>query len=294
MIAGFEQIQFFEQILFEILGHDLSIQSFDFVSGGCINNAVRLQTQEGNFFVKWNIQSLEGMFEAEAAGLALIASTNEIATPKVLGQGKKGENAYLMLDFITSSLPKQNFWKNFGASLARLHQHHQGYFGLEFNNYIGSLPQYNQIHQEGLAFFVEKRLKIQAGLALYNEQISKELYQKFDLLYKKLPDILPNEAPALLHGDLWSGNYMIDTDGQPLLIDPAVYYGYREAEIAFTKLFGGFEEDFYLAYNEEFPLEKGFEKRTDIYNLYPLLVHVNLFGAGYLSGVKRTLEKYTD
>lgn len=293
MIAGFEQIQFFEQLLFETLGYDLSIQSFEFVSGGCINNAVKLQTQEGNFFVKWNVQSLEGMFEAEAKGLALIAETQEIATPKVLGLGKKGDKAYLMLDFVSASFPKQNFWKNFGASLAKMHQHHQGYFGLDFDNYIGSLPQYNQIHQEGLAFFIEKRLRIQSGLALYNNQISKELYQKFDELYKKLPDIVPNEDPALLHGDLWSGNYMIDAGGQPLLIDPAVYYGYREAEIAFTKLFGGFEEDFYLAYHEELPLEKGFENRMDIYNLYPLLVHVNLFGAGYLSGVKRTLEKYT-
>jgi fructosamine-3-kinase len=292
MISGEEQIQFFERVLFESLGKETNINSFDFVSGGCINNAVKLNTSQGTFFIKWNIYELEGMFEAEAKGLQILQEAQEIGIPQVYGVGQKEDKAYLLLEFISSSVQKKGFWEDFGASLACLHQHTQPYFGLDFDNYIGSLPQNNQKLEDGLDFFIEKRLKIQSGLALYNEQIDKSFHQKFQALYEKLPDILPKENASLLHGDLWSGNYMVNSEGKPMLIDPAVYYGNREAEIAFTRLFGGFEEAFYTAYQEEYPFEKGFEDRMDIYNLYPLLVHVNLFGSGYLSGVERILKKY--
>jgi fructosamine-3-kinase len=146
------------------------------------------------------------------------------------------------------------------------------------------LLQSNEYTANWIDFFIEKRLKAQAGLAFYNGEIPRSLYDKFNDLYNKLPELLPSEKPALLHGDLWSGNVIVGSNGHVSLIDPAVYYGNREAEIAFTKLFGGFSSAFYDAYNEAFPLEKGFEERIDIYNLYPLLVHVNLFGSGYING----------
>ncbi len=294
-MLGNEQLQFFEQVLFERLGRDTPIKSFEFVSGGCINNAVKLHTATGDFFIKWNIYALEGMFEAEAKGLQILQSTQEIGTPEIYGAGQREGKAYLLLEFIASSVVlEKGFWENFGANLARMHQHTAPYFGLDFDNYIGSLPQYNDKCEDGLHFFIEKRLKTQAGLAMYEGKIDKRTYQRFEALYEKLPDILPKEKAALLHGDLWSGNYMADAQGKAILIDPAVYYGNREAELAFTHLFGGFEEDFYRAYQEEYPFVEGFEERKDLYNLYPLLVHVNLFGAGYLSAVERILNKYLD
>lgn len=293
-MLGDKQLQFFESVLFESLGRELSIKSFEFVSGGCINNAVKLHTAMGDFFIKWNIYELEGMFEAEARGLQILKESQEIGIPTIHGVGQKEGQAYLLLEFIASSSPEKGFWENFGANLARLHQHTQPYFGLDFDNYIGSLPQYNDKIEDGLQFFIEKRLKVQAGLALYEEKIDRVLHQRFSRFYEKLPDILPNENASLLHGDLWSGNYIPDAEGRAMLIDPAVYYGNREAELAFTHLFGGFEDSFYAAYEEVYPLEKGFEERKDIYNLYPLLVHVNLFGSGYLSAVERILNKYLD
>ncbi|GAB4400701.1 MAG: fructosamine kinase family protein [Microscillaceae bacterium] len=294
MIAGQAQIQFFEQALFETLGQELSIHRFEFVSGGCINNTVKLLTNAGQFFVKWNVQQLTGMFEAEARGLQCLQNTQTLPTPVVWGYGQKQDQAYLLLEFIETGYPAPDFWANFGTGLAALHRHSQASFGLDFDNYIGALPQQNTPHADGLTFFIEKRLQAQAGRAMYEGQLPKALYQKFTALYDKLADILPPEPPSLLHGDLWSGNFLVNPQGQALLIDPAVYYGFREAELAFTRLFGGFESAFYEAYNEAFPLEPGFEERIDIYNLYPLLVHVNLFGSGYLSGIERTLKKFVD
>ena len=186
---------------------------------------------------------------------------------------------------------KQNFWQYFGASMAAVHSQNHTQFGLSFSNYIGSLPQNNSYCEDGIQFFIENRLKVQAGLALYNGAISQALFDKFYRLYDVLPSLLPAGKPALLHGDLWSGNFLVDDQGLATLIDPAVYYGNREAELAFTHLFGGFQPDFYRSYGEVLPLENNFEERIPIYNLYPLMVHVNLFGSGYLAAVERTLTR---
>jgi fructosamine-3-kinase len=284
--------EFFASILFANFGYDVPIKSYEFVSGGCINTAAKLITNQGNFFIKWNSANLAEMFEAEAKGLAILRKTAEIAVPEVIAYGQSGDKTYLLLEFIESGYSGKNFWEGFGQSLAHLHQHSQSYFGLEFNNFIGSLAQNNEPNTDGLQFFIERRLKAQAGLAMYNHLISRDLYDKFLLFFDKIPQLIPSEKPALLHGDLWSGNFMIGQNGQAHLIDPALYYGFREAELAFTHLFGGFDDLFYSAYQHTFPLSKGFEQRIEIYNLYPLLVHVNLFGQGYLSGVERVIKKY--
>jgi fructosamine-3-kinase len=286
------QIQFFESILFEGLGHEITVNGYEFLSGGNINNAVKIDTAEGYFFVKWNESDHEDAFICEARGLELLRNSQEIQVPNVIAFGHKMQKSYIILDYIYSPRPQAGYWEHFGRSLAKLHTNTTSHFGLDYNNYIGSLNQSNEWMEDGLQFFIEKRLKVQSSLALYNGEIPRALYDKFDALYKKLPEIMPAEKPALLHGDLWSGNVMVGNNGWVCLIDPAVYYGSREAELAFTKLFGGFNAAFYESYMETAPLEKGFEERVEIYNLYPLLVHVNLFGSGYLSGIEKVLKKF--
>ncbi|MBC8155947.1 MAG: fructosamine kinase family protein [Bacteroidetes bacterium] len=292
MFWGDEQFAFFETILFQALGESVEVIETQFLSGGDINTAAQVFSSEGVFFVKWNTADREGMFDSEAQGLDLLRQTDAFDIPGVVGYGQQGDKAYLILEYIDSGKPTDNYWEVLGQRLAELHSYTQPKFGLSFNNYIGSLPQENTPTAKGVEFFFEKRLLPLAGRARYGGMISSDMLDRFYRLYQRLPEILPNERPALLHGDLWSGNVMINETGSPALIDPAVYYGYREAEIAFTKLFGGFDQRFYDAYNEAFPLEENFNERIPIYNLYPLLVHLNLFGSGYVSGIEKVLKQF--
>jgi protein-ribulosamine 3-kinase len=287
-----EQIQFFESILFENLGITPTVHSYQMLSGGNINNAVKLETSEGFFFVKWNENEPGDFFECEIRGLELIREAEEIRVPEVVGTGRKHGKSYLILEYVSSAYPNEKYWRHLGTRLAYLHLHFGEYFGLDHPNYIGSLAQHNDPHADWMTFFIEKRLRPQAGLAFYNEQLPADYLKKFEKLYARLPALLPKTKPSLLHGDLWSGNLLTGDRDEPVLIDPAVYYGSHEAELAFTQLFGGFEVDFYAAYEEVFPMEKGFLSRAEIYNLYPLLVHLNLFGSGYLAGIDKVLRKY--
>jgi protein-ribulosamine 3-kinase len=292
MWIGEEQQGFFEQILWESTGQHLDIIDVQLVSGGSINTSVRILTEHGAFFAKFNHAEREDQFEKEVRGLRLLQQTEAVAVANVLGFGKVDGKAYLLQNFIASGQRVADFWEDFGQSLALLHSHTQAKFGLQFDNYVGALPQNNQPLDNGIAFLVTRRLRPQAGLALYNELIDNELYRKLEKFYELLPQLLPNERPALLHGDLWSGNFLTNEQGRVALIDPAPYYGFREAEIAFTHLFGGFEAAFYESYHDTFPLEDHFEERIAIYNLYPLLVHVNLFGKSYLAPIDKLLKKY--
>ncbi|WP_138992553.1 fructosamine kinase family protein [Larkinella sp. C7] len=292
MWLGEEQFDFFEGVFFQTLGRSVEVLEARFLVGGNVNTAAQVFSSEGLFFVKWNPEENVDMFEWEARGLDLLRSTEAIYIPEVIGYGKYRDKTYLVLEYIDPVVPKSNYWESFGQSLALLHSHTQSKFGLHFDNYIGSLPQSNTLTDNGITFYIEQRLQPQAGMALYKGLLSKELYTKFQKLYQRLPDLLPVERPALLHGDLWSGNVMVNEQGDAALIDPAVYYGLREAELAFTTLFGGFDERFYDAYDEAFPMEDGFQERIPIYNLYPLLVHLNLFGTGYLSGIERVLNRF--
>ena len=294
---GDEQSSFFESILFLALGKNVEVIGTQFLSGGDISVAAQLFTSEGVFFVKWthldeSTPDNPDPFEVEARGLDLLRQTDAIHIPQVIGYGRHQDKSYLILEYIDTGAPDKQYWETLGQSLAVLHSHTQSTFGLSYANYIGSLPQTNTPTTNGFDFFFEQRLLPQAGRALYNELLSKQAYDALFRLRNRLTDLIPNDRPALLHGDLWSGNVLITEAGQPALIDPAVYYGFREAELAFTKLFGGFEQRFYDAYHEAFPLEDGFEGRVALYNLYPLLVHVNLFGSGYVSGVERVLKQF--
>jgi len=292
MWDGIDQYQFFESILFETFGKAVEVNDARFVVGGSINTTARVLTPEGTFFVKFNHAEKEDMFEKEARGLALLRNTKAIHIPEVYGYGKNGGRAYLIQEFVENGGQHPDFWRTFGQSLAELHSHTQPFFGLNFDNYIGSLEQYNTFYENGIDFFVEKRLRPQAGLALYNNLIDSDLYSRLERFYPLLKNLLPTEVPALIHGDLWSGNFLINEHGRVSLVDPAPYYGYREAELAFTHLFGGFDDEFYETYQESFPFEPHFETRIPIYNLYPLLVHVNLFGRSYLPPVERLIKRY--
>lgn len=261
------------------------------LSGGCINHVHRLQTNLGDFCIKYNLRDqFPEMFTCEADGLALLKSAGEIHIPGVYCTGYAGSFSYILLEFIDQGRKSTSFMQDFGRSLARLHRHTAGYFGHNMDNYMGSLPQSNKKHTTWNAFFVEERLKKQVSMA--SVYFSSSDFAAFERLYTQLDELLPVEPPAMLHGDLWGGNYMVSPDGTACLIDPAVYYGHREADIAMTTLFGGFDEHFYTSYQEEYPLEKGWQGRVDIFKLYPLLIHLNLFGSGYLGSIVSIIRKF--
>lgn len=269
------------------------LKSFSFSGGGCINNGGRLSTANGDIFIKWNDRkTFRGMFEAEAKGLKLLRNTNTLHIPDVVAVDETNNYQFILLEFIEQRAKQSNYWQELGEGLSKLHRNTSAFFGLDHNNYIGSLRQQNSPEKSWVTFFIEQRLEVQLKLAITENRVDKKIATQFELLYKKLPDIFPNEPPSLLHGDLWSGNLIINSEGKPCLIDPAVFYGHREAEVAFTKLFGGFSDRFYSSYHEAFPLSPAFEKRVDLYNLYPVMVHVNLFGGGYVSQVVSILRTF--
>ena len=263
------------------------------VSGGDINRAFQVRTQSGSYFLKYNdANRFPHMFETEALGLKLLKKPNAPRVPQVLAHGESGKHSWLLLKYIDQGSYGKAFWDNFGFALAQLHKNSQGTFGLDHDNYIGSLPQSNKNHQTWPEFFIEERLGKQMEMAHRKGLVDSALMQNFENLFKAIPSIFPYESPALVHGDLWSGNFICDTQGKPCIIDPAVYYGFREMDIAMSKLFGGFASRFYEAYHEAFPMVPGWQQRLDICNLYPLLVHVNLFGGGYLGSVRGVVEKF--
>jgi fructosamine-3-kinase len=273
--------------------NQITLLDFSFTSGGCISHGGKLQTSAGDFFLKWNdARRYPGMFKAEAAGLKLLKQNSTVHIPEVIGWFEEGEHQGIVLEFVESKQKQPSYWQDLGIQLAGIHNVSAPEFGLDHDNYIGSLPQSNSLYKNWIDFFIEERLKAQVRLAVDARRLDQNMIGRFELLYSKLPELLPETKPSLLHGDLWSGNLITNSKGDPCLIDPAVHFGHREAEISFTRLFGGFEEIFYDAYNDVFPLTKDFHQRVDIYNLYPLLVHVNLFGGGYASQVKSILQNF--
>lgn len=290
-----EFLNFTEEILSNYLGKETKVKQFKRLTGGCINEAFRIESSAGNFFLKHNQPDFEIQFEKEARSLRMLHQTNTIKTPEVFHLGTLKNRAFLLMEYVHPGTPSNKFWQNFGEKLASLHRTtaKNQQFGLSFDNYIGSLPQKNTFHQHWIDFFIENRLEVQIKLAHQNDLVSNEFINRFQKIYEQLPGLLTKEPPSLIHGDLWSGNYLNGPDGEAALIDPATYFGNREIEIAFTQLFGGFPPAFYESYQRTWPLAPGFEERVDIYNLYPLLVHVNLFGTSYLTGIEKVIRRYT-
>ena len=271
-------------------GNNLIIENVELVAGGCINKTARLKTNIKDFFVKWNIHS--DMLSLEEKGLKELSSAQVISIPKVIGSGEFKNTSFLLLEFISSFQKKEKFWRQFGRELAQLHKKTKINYGLNYDNYIGSLPQDNKKHKEWIGFFINQRIEPQ--LKIGRDNIPSRIRDKIEKLYNVFSDIFSEEPASLLHGDLWNGNYMVNSLGEPMLIAPAIYYGNSEMDLAMTKLFGGFTKEFYRSYQEIYPLEKGHNERMEICNLYPLLVHVNLFGKGYLSQVENILDKYVN
>ena len=282
-----------EDFLTDKFGKPVHISSAFAVGGGSINSAYGLETNAGKLFVKLNSAShYPNMFEKEALGLSILSEVEELPVPEVEGFDENHKEAFLILKFIDTGAPSAGFWENFGHGMAHLHGHNADTFGLNHDNYIGSLSQSNTFHDTWSEFFIEERLKPQIKLAFDGKQLINSDVKAFENFFNRFPEIFPEELPALLHGDLWSGNFMTNQAGEAVLIDPAVYFGHREMDLGMSQLFGGFHRRFYDAYNEIRPLESGWEKRLDYCNLYPLLVHVNLFGGSYVHSVKQIIKSF--
>lgn len=267
------------------------------VGGGCIHQAALLTTTSGRrLFVKRNHASFWAVFETEAAGLLALAGARVPRVPKPYAVGREGDQAYLIIEAVDAVRAGVGFHARFGAELAELHRTMRApQCGFERDNHIGSTPQPNPWTTDWFAFFAAHRLGYQVQLSRRNGLLDSSAERDAERLCARLPDLLPpldDGGASLLHGDLWAGNYLCAADGAPVLIDPAVYFGHREADLAMTALFGGFDPDFYRAYHHHWPLVSGFRERFALYNLYHLLNHLNLFGAAYRSEVLATLRRY--
>lgn len=273
------------------LEQDFSIQitSVNPLSGGDINEVYRLETKHSNYVIKLNkADAFPGLFEKEALGLKAMRDTKAIDVPEVLGYGAFENNTYLVLEYKEQGRVSRNFWERFGQELAAMHRHTRKDFGFHQDNYIGSLPQYNTSESTASEFYIRQRLQPQFNMAKNRGYEFKNLEQ----FYKQIEQMIPDEPPALIHGDLWAGNFLVNSKDQPCLIDPAVAYAPREMDIAMMKLFGGFDEVMYQAYQESFPLEKDWEDRIALWQLYYILVHVNIFGGHYYSQAKSLMSNY--
>lgn len=291
-----------EEALTSLFGEGIKMTRQSRISGGDINDAFCLELSDGtNIFMKSNAKKNLSFFTAEAAGLDAIRQTGAIGTPRLLCSGTdegKGGYSFLLMEFITGKSRVPNYWEIFARQLAGMHKSPAGSFvtggnyGFSGDNYIGSGPQANGAHDRWIGFYRECRLEPQFNRA--ERYFSSGDKKKIIRLLDHLEDFLTEPSqPSLLHGDLWSGNVITGNDGRAWLIDPAVYVGHAEADIAMTELFGGFPIEFYTAYKEAFEMQPGYSERRDLYNLYQLLNHLNLFGRSYFSSVKRIVERYS-
>jgi fructosamine-3-kinase len=266
-----------------------AVVSWDSVSGGDINEAHQAQLADGRWvFVKSNPDAPAGMFGAEARGLDWLGQARALRVPKVLAQGAD----FLVLELIRTGRRKSDFDELLGRGLAALHRAGAPSFGLDHDNFIGRLEQANQPLPTWSEFYRERRLLPQLRLAVDGQRASVAMRRGFDRLLPRMEEFVgPPEPPARLHGDLWGGNAMVDEQGLPCLIDPAVYGGYREIDLAMMRLFGGFGPRVFAAYDEALPPSPGHETRVPLYQLYFLMVHVNLFGGSYVASVEHALTR---
>lgn len=263
------------------------------VHGGDINESFRIGTNEGYFFIKMNdAGKYPDMFKQEYTGLLELQAAKALHTPKPLAYGSVNGRAYLLQEFLTKGQAVADFWDDFAVSLAKQHRVTQPHYGYAGTNYVGSLKQYNTPYSSWPVFYAFNRLLPLIRMAYDQQLVDRQLVQQVERLCRQLPQIFPVEAPALLHGDLWSGNFMVGSNGRACVFDPAVYYGHREIDLAMARLFGGFDTRFYYAYQSAYPLQPGWQQRIGICQLYPLMVHFILFGGNYYNSMKEVLQSY--
>ncbi len=272
------------------LKHSLKLEQIVPLQGGDINDVFLLKCISVDFVIKLNnAHRFPNMFEVEAKGLKLLASSNSFRIPKVKGVGIDNEISYLLLEYIPSGKSTHSFWKDFAFLLSKLHKTTNKEFGLSYHNYIGSLKQLNDVERTASEFYINQRLEPQFKLA--NDK--GFVFSSLDRFYKNISEVIPDESPSLIHGDLWNGNYLISDNNEAILIDPAVAFAPREMDLAMMQLFGGFPQEVYSIYNEQLPLIKNWNERIQLWQLYYLLVHLNLFGSGYLSQVSAIINRYS-
>lgn len=292
MEKSYDDINRLLQIIGEESGFD--IDRYEPVHGGGINNAFCLYPGNKKLFLKLNnSNSYPLMFRKEANGLNKLKNHSFITIPEVISNGIAEEQQYLLLQWMERGNPRNDCMEKFGADLAGMHQQQQSFFGFEEDNYIGSLQQQNTKHNSWPSFYTSCRILPLVKRLFDHGLFSKKEIDNAEFLCKKLKNLFPEESPSLLHGDLWSENYMVGPNGYAVMYDPAVYYGHREMDIGMTKLFGGFSQQFYDAYNATYPLQQGWKNRLPLTQLYPLLVHAFLFGGHYIHNVRQILETYS-
>jgi protein-ribulosamine 3-kinase len=261
------------------------------LGGGCINSAFKLSDGTRTWFVKTNDAARLDMFEAEAAGLDALAAGEAIRVPRALCTGTSEGLSFIVMEHLALGHGRDNGWIRAGRQLAALHRNSATEFGWIRSNTIGATPQPNGWREDWVAFWREQRLGFQLELAASNgyggrlQSLGEQLLDRFPALIDHAPE------PSLLHGDLWGGNLGFTPLGEPVIYDPATYYGDREAELAMTELFGGFSADFYAAYREAWPMDAGYRIRRELYNLYHVLNHLNLFGGGYGSQAQAMMQR---
>lgn len=270
------------------------------VGGGCISPTARLRTDAGeSFFLKWGGQeALDALIAAEAEGLRKLDEAGAVRVPRIMAASDGPGTAWLLLEWLEPGPAEPESWRILGGQLAALHRTRADRYGADSDNFIGSLPQRNAWSADWPAFWRDLRLEPRLRQAIDQGLLGPGDRQRFDRLFGRLDEILApaaDDGPSLLHGDLWSGNVHVMAEGTPALIDPSVYHGHREVDLAMADLFGGFGAGFRRAYEEEWPLAPGYEPvRRSVYQLYYLLVHVNLFGAGYVSRTRSALARAGD
>ena len=285
-----------QNLLETVYAQPIHIKSSRSIGGGCINQTQALTLSNGEtVFLKYNDRPPDGMFEKEARGLNLMRQAKDgPRIPQVIALPEDPNPHFLVIEYIEEGNPGNGYYERFGQALASMHRSTQDHYGLDHNNFIGSTDQINTPETDGLTFFREHRLRFQQQLArergLLPVNTDKKIGQLCDQLDQQLD--LSGECPALVHGDLWSGNTFADNAGNPCLVDPAVHFGLRESDLAMTELFGRLPQRFYDAYREAFPQNPGYTDRKQIFNLYHLLNHLNLFGGSYLASVESTVNTF--
>ncbi len=280
-----------ENVISEHTGKDFTIERKQSIGGGCINQAYHINGQGQDYFVKLNRASAVDMFAAEYEALDAIYQTGSIRVPQPIHFGSNGADAWLLMDFIALKGDSARSHE-MGMQLAQMHRHQASQFGWHRNNTIGSTPQINQWSSSWVEFWREHRLGYQIKLAA-DKGIGQAAVRLCERLAERLDEFFLDYQPqaSLLHGDLWGGNAAFDSQGVPVIFDPASYYGDREADLAMTELFAGFNADFYAGYHQGWPLDDGYRLRKILYNQYHILNHFNLFGGSYGGQAVRMTEQ---